>query len=138
MLDLNHYLMGLGNICDTECSMYFHKCTFKIYDPQGLHFIQGWRDNKDAKLWHFPLRPKSYTPSSTDEVGQAFTVVPNSGVKFFDLQAFSTYDLPIVEALVRYFHADAGFLVKSTWLYAIKAGNFPFWPGLTYQNSAKY
>ena len=35
-------------------------------------------------------------------------------------------------------HAAAGFLVRSTWLQAIKNGNFNSWPGLTYDNAAKY
>ena len=35
-------------------------------------------------------------------------------------------------------HASAGFTVKSTWLKAIKNGNFKSWPGLTYNNAAKY
>ena len=43
-----------------------------------------------------------------------------------------------MEALVRYFHADAGFPVSSTWLKSIKAGKFSSWPELTYQNAAKY
>ena len=53
-------------------------------------------------------------------------------------ESHSVYDLPSVEALVRYMHAAAGFIVKSTWLKAIKNGNFESWPGLTYNNAAKY
>eukprot|EP00957_Ditylum_brightwellii_P029408 2223112-Ditylum_brightwellii.AAC.1 len=37
------------------------------------------------------------------------------------LAVFSAYDLPSVDALVRYFHAAAGFPVRDTWLKAIKA-----------------
>ena len=48
------------------------------------------------------------------------------------------YDLPSMEALVRYMHAAAGFPVRSTWLNTIKNGNFNSWPGLTYNNAAKY
>ena len=48
------------------------------------------------------------------------------------------YDLPSMEALVRYMHAAAGFPVQSTWLKAIKNGDFNSWPGLTYNNAAKY
>ena len=35
-------------------------------------------------------------------------------------------------------HAAAGFPIPSTWLKAIKNGNFNTWPGLTYNNAAKY
>ena len=34
--------------------------------------------------------------------------------------------------------AAAGFPVRSTWLKAINNGNFNSWPGLTYNNAAKY
>ena len=54
------------------------------------------------------------------------------------LKVFSAYDLPSVEALVRYFHAAAGFPVRDTWIKAIKAGNFDLCSGLTYQNATKY
>ena len=54
------------------------------------------------------------------------------------LSAYSANDLPSVEALVRYLHAAFGLPVKSTWIKAIKAGNFSTWPGLTYSNAAKY
>ena len=41
-------------------------------------------------------------------------------------------------ALVRYLHVTAGFPVKSTWVGAIKAGNYYSCPGLTYANASKY
>ena len=50
----------------------------------------------------------------------------------------NVYDLPGVEALVRYMHAASDFLVRSTWLRAIKNGNLNSWPGLTYNNAEKY
>ena len=43
-----------------------------------------------------------------------------------------------MEALVKYFHAAAGFPVKDTWLRAIKNNNYGSWPGLTYENARKY
>ena len=64
--------------------------------------------------------------------------INTSSVSKVSLAAFSAYDLPSVEALVRYFHAAAGYTVMDTWLKAIKAGNFKSWPGLTYQNALKY
>ena len=39
------------------------------------------------------------------------------------LETYSAYDLPSVEALIRYFHAAAGYPVLSTWLKAISSGN---------------
>ena len=54
------------------------------------------------------------------------------------LKAYSAYDLPSVEALIRYFHAAAGYPVRSTWLKAIGAGSYSTWPGLTLANATKY
>ena len=52
--------------------------------------------------------------------------------------AYSVYDLPSVEALVRYMHAASGFPVKSVCLREIKRGNFETWSGLTYSNAVNY
>ena len=49
----------------------------------------------------------------------------------------NAHDLPIVCDLVHYLHACAEFSVRSTWLAAIKSGNFASWPGLTYTNAEK-
>ena len=51
------------------------------------------------------------------------------------LKVYSTYDLPSVESLVRYFHAAAGFPVRATWINAIKMGNYRTWPSLTLANA---
>ena len=71
-----------------------------------------------------------------DETSTPDITAPNAQQS--TLKAFSSYDLPSVEALIRYFHAAVGFPVRDTWLRAIKAGNFYFWPGITYQNATKY
>ncbi len=43
----------------------------------------------------------------------------------------NVYNLPSTKQSIRYLHAAAGFLVKSTWMQAIKAGNYVTWPRLT-------
>jgi hypothetical protein len=48
------------------------------------------------------------------------------------------YDLPSTEQAIRWILAVCGYPVKSTWLKAIKAGNFVSWPLLTEQNVSKY
>ena len=54
------------------------------------------------------------------------------------LAAYSAYDLPRVAALISYFHAEAGYPVRSAWLKSIGAGNYSSWPGLTLANATKY
>jgi hypothetical protein len=47
-------------------------------------------------------------------------------------------DLPSISALVAFYHACLGFLVKDMWLDAIKVGNCDTFAGLTYSNVAHY
>ena len=88
--------------------------------------LKGWRDTTGAKLWRFSLRPED------NPVSYVHPTPPTI------LASLNAHNLPSVGALVRYFHAAAGFPVKSTWLAAIKAGNFSTWPGLTYANASRY
>ncbi len=119
-----HSLVGIGPFCDADCSVTFTKTDVTVYDPKGQPIISGWRESTGSKLWRFALYP-------TDVWHQ-----PKSN--HASLQAFSAYDLPSVEALVYYFHAAAGFPKKSTWLKAIRAGNYSTWPGLTAANATKF
>ena len=127
MPSFKHNLMGLGPICDADCTVTFSKTTVTIFDPRGQPIGTGWREPKRSRLWRISLLPEAHDiPTAPDDAESS------------SLQAFSAYDLPSVQALVHYLHAAAGFPVKSTWLKAIKAGNFATWPGLTYNNAAKY
>jgi len=48
------------------------------------------------------------------------------------------YDLPSTEQAIKWMHAVCGYPVKSTWLKAVKAGNYVGWPMLTERNVKKY
>ena len=48
------------------------------------------------------------------------------------------YDLPSTEQAIKWMYAVCGYPVKSTWLKAVKAGNFVGWLLLTAQNASKY
>lgn len=122
-----HTLIGLGPICDADCSAHFTKHQIVIYDPHGAPLITGWREPSGARLWRIALCPDDDDVPGFVEPAQTAS-----------LAAFSAYDLPSVRALVIYLHAAAGFPVRDTWLSAIKAGNYDSWPGLTYNNAARY
>jgi hypothetical protein len=53
-------------------------------------------------------------------------------------QANSIYDLPSTKQAIKWMHAVCGYPVKSTWLKAIKAGNYVGWPMLNESNVQKY
>ena len=48
------------------------------------------------------------------------------------------YTLPLTEQSIKWMHAVCGYLVKSTWMKATKAGNFMGWQLLTKTNAKKY
>ena len=128
MKSFNHTLLGMGKICDADCRVEFTKDAVIVYNPQQHSILSGWRKKTGAKLWRISLNPdQAHLPS-----------IPATAITS-NLQAFSAYlyDLPSVEALVKYFHAEACFPVRDTWLKAIKNGNYASWPGLTHANATK-
>ena len=52
--------------------------------------------------------------------------------------AHSVYDLPSKEEAIKWMHAVCGYPGKSTWIKAIKAGNYVGWPMLIEHNFARY
>ena len=118
-------LIGVRPICDADCKVLFTKKDIVVISPEGKTILTGWREEKLPKLWRFSLKPNEQEKINTT-------------TNLITPAAHNAYDLPSLEALVRYMHAASVFPVKSTWLKAIKRGNFLTWPGLTYSNAAKY
>ena len=116
-------LVGVGPMCDADFIVTFSKHVVNINSPTGNPIITGWRENDGPCHWsmYLMLNPEDVHPLSS---------APDSHKTL--LQAFSAYDLPSVEALVWYLHADAGFPVRDTWLKSTKAGNFASWPRRTF------
>ena len=78
-------------------------------------------------MWQFSLFPElDYLPPS-----------PPSATATM-VGAFSDYDLPSIESLVRYFHASAGFPTRLTWISVIKGGDYSTLPVLTNTNATNY
>ena len=105
-------LIGIGPICDAKYSVLFDDDVVTIISPTGTPVLTGWREGSGHKLWCMSLQPYA------DDVT---THIDKPGVSKVSLAAFSAYDLPSVEALVRYFHAAAGYSVRNNWLKAINS-----------------
>ena len=127
MPGFNHTLLGVVPICDANCTVTFSKDAVVVRDATNRSILTGWREAKAPYLWRITLLPYNVD----------IPKVPQDALRVL-LVAYSAYDLPSVEALVRYFHAAAGLPVRSTWLDTIKAGNYASWPGLTINNARKY
>ena len=89
----------------------FRKEDVTVMSPEGKPILRGWREKKLPRLWRFAL-----IPDEREE--RKYTTTSQKGP-----EAHNVYDLPSVEALVRYIHAAAGFPVKYTWPKSIKHGN---------------
>jgi len=50
----------------------------------------------------------------------------------------NVYELPSIEPTIRYLHGVAGFPTKTSWLKAIRKGNYLSWPLINVKNIAKY
>ena len=106
-------LLGVGPLCDADCKVTFTSTAVVVRDPQGNPVLTGWREQSGPRLWIIALHPDDTTLPS----------IPYGSNKT-TLQAYSAYDLPSVAALIHYFHAAAGYPVRSTWLKAIVSGNY--------------
>ena len=118
--------MGIGEFCDADCRVLLTKTSVTIFDKKGGPVITCWRGNTGPKLWNIYLLPNEDDSPVCSQEEQT------------TLGVYIAYDLPSVEYLVRYFHAAAGYTARSTWLNAIKAGNYACCPGLTYNNASRY
>eukprot|EP00804_Cyclotella_cryptica_P026938 CCRYP_014755-RA/>CCRYP_014755-RA protein AED:0.22 eAED:0.22 QI:0/0/0/1/1/1/3/0/664 len=122
MPSFKHTLFGVGPLCDNGCKVLFDSASATIYDKGTTP-----SSSKGAKLWRFSLLPDTIPSHHVPHPTSSNTP-----------SALNATNLPSVCALVHYLHAAAGFPVKSTWLAAIKAGNYASWPGLTYANASRH
>ena len=107
MPSFTNTLVGVGPICDAACTVVFTKQDVTVLSPEGKVIIIGWGEMKLPRLWRFALKP-------TEEL-----IKNHTSTRPTTPAVHIAYDLPSVEALVRYMHAAAGFLVKYTWIRAI-------------------
>ena len=123
---LQDNLVSVGPMCDANFTGTFTKHAVNIYSTNGTPIVTGWHEITGPRLWSMSIMPNPVNMPPLPDNHK--TTTP---------QAFSAYDLPSDEALMRYFHAAPCFPVCDTWLKSTKAGNFASCTGLIYQNAAK-
>ena len=127
MLGSLHTLIGVGPLCNVNCTVTFTRNAVIVHNKPGTFVLTGWSESTGPRLCRISLQPgESNLPSMPNNVKQA------------TLASYSEYDLPSVADLIRYFHKATGCLVRSTWLKSIGAGNYSLWPGITLDNATKY
>ena len=127
--DLKNSLVSISKLADSSYVTIFQPGNkgVAVYDENdvkitvtGEAVLQGWRE---GNLWRVPLEDGSSVSISEDKLTES---------------ANNLFELPSLRESIRYLHASLGFPVKSTWLKAIRAGNFAGWPLVTVENVHKY
>ena len=132
--DFPSSLMSVGRTADDGTVSIFTKDGVTVHKEQdvlitcnGEPILIGVRDENGR--YRIPL---------VQQNGQWQPRKPSKKARQTLRQANSVYDLPSIEQAIKWMHAVCGYPVKSTWLKAVKAGNFVGWPLLTAKNVSKY
>jgi hypothetical protein len=116
----SHSLLSCGKMCDAGCTVLFDNGQAQVIDGnvsvQGRIIMHGQRDLSTGLLT---------VPLDTNNTKQ------NESIN-------SVYEISKVYNTIQYLHAAAGSPVPSTFVKAIKAGNFTTWPTLTPEHVNKY
>ena len=122
-----HTLIGVGSLCDADCTVTFLRESLIVRDQEGTPVITGLRKASGLRLWRIALQPEEANLS----------IMPHNGT-LATLASYSACELPSVASLIQYFHAASEYSFRSTWLKAICTGNYYLWPGITLANDTKY
>jgi hypothetical protein len=112
---LDNSLISVGQFCDNEYSLTFtHDQVTVSRNGKEVMYVSQY---PKSRLWRVNLNQKM-----KPDIAQCNHAHDNNNQKY----------------LINYLHAACFSPVKSTWIKAIKNGNFSSWPGLNEQNVEKY
>ena len=57
MPGFKHTLIGVGTLCDSDCTVTFTRVTVIIRDSQGSPVLTGWREKSGPRLCITALQP---------------------------------------------------------------------------------
>ena len=105
----------MGQLCDDDCVVILCKQSIDVL-KNNKSILRGTRNLKDG-LWDISIPNKN-----KEQHLRANVILPHQSNS----------------VLIHFYHGCCFSPVKSTWLRAIKNGNFVTWPGLTYDMVSKY
>ena len=109
--------------------MIYDRVTVIFLSPTCKVILREWWEVTGARLWRLSLLSDAQTGWYEGYQPPAHTSPTPKANK--------PYNIPSVAALIKYFHAAAGFPLKLTWLADIKDGNYALWPVLTCAHAEK-
>ena len=157
---LEQTLLSGSKFADAGYTAVYDEDEVNFYEAKDIKItaeavLRGYRCYKSG-LWRVPLKPfvineNEDTLVLDSKCGQSSKnmnyKVPTSVEIREHLQASierthdtmnNVYELPSIEQSIRYLHAAAGYPVKSTWLKAIRQGNYTSWPLINVKNVNKH
>ena len=89
MPGFKHTLIGVGPLCDADCTVTFTRAAVIVRDSQGSPVLTGWREQSGPRLWRIALQPgESNLPHMPHDANRT------------TLKAYSAYDLPSVKSSI--------------------------------------
>jgi hypothetical protein len=112
---VHNSLISVGQLCNSECSITFTPDQVTV-SRKGKEVMHGSRDPK-SRLWRVNLKQQMKPESA---------------------QCNHAHDNNNQKASINFLHTACFSPVKSTWIKAIKNGNFSSWLGLNEHSVEKY
>eukprot|EP00804_Cyclotella_cryptica_P011352 CCRYP_016364-RA/>CCRYP_016364-RA protein AED:0.38 eAED:0.38 QI:0/-1/0/1/-1/1/1/0/377 len=158
--NLHQTLLSGSKFADADYTAVYDKHEVNFYDSATINITEravltGYRCPRTG-LWRIPLRPVTVNDNTDTLILDSKCGLQSTHPRYHvptpthireHLQAslqcntdhiLNVYELPSIEQSIRYLHAAAGFPTKSTWLAAIRKGNYSTWPLITVKNVHKH
>eukprot|EP00804_Cyclotella_cryptica_P009391 CCRYP_018074-RA/>CCRYP_018074-RA protein AED:0.17 eAED:0.15 QI:0/0/0/0.75/0/0/4/0/1210 len=158
--NLHQTLLSGSKFSDANYTAVYDKHEVNFYDSATINITEravltGYRCPRTG-LWRIPLRPITVNENTDTLILDSKCGLQSTQPRYHvptpthireHLQAslqcntdhiLNVYELPSIEQSIRYLHAAAGFPTKSTWLAAIRKGNYRTWPLITVKNAHKH
>eukprot|EP00804_Cyclotella_cryptica_P019220 CCRYP_006117-RA/>CCRYP_006117-RA protein AED:0.10 eAED:0.09 QI:0/0/0/1/0/0/4/0/1232 len=158
--NLHQTLLSGSKFADADYTAVYDKHEVNFYDSATINITEravltGYRCPRTG-LWRIPLRPVTVNENTDTLILDSKCGLQSTQPRYHvptpthireHLQAslqcntdhiLNVYELPSIEQSIRYLHAAAGFPTKSTWLAAIRKGNYSTWPLITVKNVHKH
>eukprot|EP00804_Cyclotella_cryptica_P024323 CCRYP_015308-RA/>CCRYP_015308-RA protein AED:0.19 eAED:0.16 QI:0/0/0/1/0.2/0.16/6/0/899 len=134
--NLHQTLLSGSKFADANYTAVYDKHEVNFYNSATINITEravlaGYRCPRTG-LWGIQLRPITATIHSAP-LSCTYTYLQCNTDHILNM-----YELPSIEQSLRYLHAAAGFPTKSTWLAAIRKGNYSTWPLITVKNVHKH
>ena len=109
----------------------------------------GYRETTGLRFWRMPIKAPAQERSGDMALKKKLSLVerlllskaPKVAEKHLSAAkqlAHNVYDLPSIKEGIRWMHAACGYPAKSTWIKAIRNGNYAGWPLLSVENVHKH